>query len=172
MYKTKDLTPEDLSKIKIKNQAEIVQFIGSELNLIEAHQLIKKESKGFTEPNANAEKADAYLYAIYKGEAITVTTDSQDIVSEWKNISKKEAMKKFEDEEKVYALGENDQKILIESKGLFSLANKFAIQVLIKKEAASESLTKEQIRILKVKKETELALLTLKLKQKQKRKSA
>ncbi len=177
MYKTKDLTREDLSRIHIKNQAEIVRYIGSELNPIEAFELIKKESKGFTKASAKAEEADKLLYAIYKGEAIPeASPTSPEVEFEWKPISKEEATQLFKKEDTVYAIGDNDQKILVQSEGILSLANKFAIQVIVTKQAVPKALTNEQIRILKVKKETELAVLALKIKQrkqgKQKRKSA
>jgi hypothetical protein len=165
MYKTKDLTPEDLSKIKIKNQAEILQYIGSELDPKEAFNLIKKESNGFTQANAKAEEADALLFAISQGKALTIPSK---MTTKLKNIPKEEAILKFKEGIKVYAIGDKGQELLIESEGIFSLANTFAIKTEVEEKLKSDTLSNEQIRILKVKKETELALLGIKLRRKKK----
>ncbi len=172
MYKTKDLTLKDLAKIKIKNQAEIVQYIGSELDPKEAHEQIKNASKNFTIPNAKAEQADALLYAIYSGEAVT-TTHSNAKQMEWQYLSKQEALEKFKEGVNVYAIGEDDLKVPVESEGIISLTNRFAIQVektkpqkTKKENTKAQPLTNAQIKILKIKKEKEIALIAIRLKRK------
>ena len=169
MYKTKDITPEELNQIEIRNQAEIVQYIGSELNLLEAHQLIKKESKDFTVPNAQAEKADALLYDLVHrtsskdGEAGAPYTTSDGFT--WNMISIEEARKRFKDNQEVFGIHrEEETEHLITNEKDFESWEEFGVEPTPEKKKDRESLTNEQIRILKVKKETELALLALRLK--------
>lgn len=69
MYKTKDLNPEDLAKVSIKNQREIKQYIGSELDLKEAFRIIREQSGGFTKADAEAQQADQLLYEIVHGKS-------------------------------------------------------------------------------------------------------
>ncbi len=184
MYKTKDLTQKDLDSIQIKNQAEIVEYIGSELDPKEAFELIKKESKDFTVANAKAEEADALLDAlvtrkpIQKENVFEVYTMGDGTT--WRILSKREAKKRFKDDKEVFAINRSEEtEHLIETHQDFKRWDEFAMEYDPKqpdKEKNPNSLTNEQIRILKVKKEMELALLTIKLKRKkevkQKRKSA
>ncbi|QKX05349.1 hypothetical protein HN014_10615 [Aquimarina sp. TRL1] len=172
MYKTKDLTEKDLEQIEIKNQAEIVQYIGSELNPKEAFALIKKESKDFTQPNVKAEQADALLYAIYKGEATVVTTVEPEIVNAWKPIPKHQALTTFEAGDKVYALGIDNQKVRVQSKDVFDFTDTFFIKVDTEESKEKTTLTNEQVKILKLKKEKELALLSIRLKREKNNKTA
>ncbi len=190
MYKTKDLTPKDLNTIKIKNQAEIVQYIGSELNPEEAFELIKKESKGFTKANAKAEEADKLLFAISQGRAMPiVSSEPFEIYTmsdgfTWKILSIEEAKKRFKDNKEVYGINRTEEtEHLIETEKDFDKNDEFAMEYHPEqtKESSTENkdsitLSNEQIRILKVKKETELALFGIKLRRKkeakQKRKSA
>ena len=59
MYKTSQVNPNDLGKIKVKHQARIKEITGTELIPKKAWEIIKKESKGFTLDNAKARQADA-----------------------------------------------------------------------------------------------------------------
>jgi hypothetical protein len=61
MYHIVNVSPEDLSKIKITNQQKIRDLTGSDLDLQKAFEVIKAESKGFTEENEKAKEADKLL---------------------------------------------------------------------------------------------------------------
>ncbi len=69
MYKTKDLSPDDLAKAQIENQREIKQYIGSELDLKEAFRIIREQSRGFSAADAEAQQADRLLYGIINGKS-------------------------------------------------------------------------------------------------------
>ena len=58
MYKIKEINPEVLDTIEIKNQSEIVRVTGEKLDLKKAYEIIRKESNDFTEENEKALKAD------------------------------------------------------------------------------------------------------------------
>lgn len=64
MYTTKAITKEVLKKTVISNQDEIKALTGSELNLINAMETIKKESGNYTKENAKALEADKLLYQV------------------------------------------------------------------------------------------------------------
>ncbi len=69
MYTIQDLKPEDLEKVDIKNQDIIKQYVGSELNVKEAFQIIKETSKGFSVKDTEAEEADRLLMRIVQGKS-------------------------------------------------------------------------------------------------------
>lgn len=184
MYKIKDITPEDLRDIEIQNQAEIVQYLGSALDPEEAFELIKKESEGFTKPNAKAEQADALLYALVKRKSIE-DNNSLDIYTtsdgfSWRILPLEEAKKRFKDNQQVFAINRSQEtEHQIETEKDFDIWQEFAIEHISQPENDKQkpnTLSNEQIRILRVKKETELAVLAMQLKRKkeakQKRKSA
>lgn len=58
MYSIKNLKPNDLAKIEVKNQAQIIELIGKKLDPKEAFNVIKKDSMDFTQSNQKAEQAD------------------------------------------------------------------------------------------------------------------
>lgn len=61
MYKTSGIKPDSLPSIPIEKQELIKEVTGEKLDLEVARQLIELNSKGFTEPNEKAQKADQLL---------------------------------------------------------------------------------------------------------------
>ncbi len=72
MYSISNVKTEDLSKIEVKNQPKIIQLIGKKLNPVEAFEVIKKDSGGFTKSHKKAEEADRLLADLLKKNGIKV----------------------------------------------------------------------------------------------------
>ena len=70
MYKIKNVPPKTFSKIEIKNQEKIKELTGSKLDPVRAFQIIKRESKDFSEQNEKALKADELLYELLKRDKL------------------------------------------------------------------------------------------------------
>ncbi|WP_430409223.1 hypothetical protein [Kordia sp.] len=66
MYKTENLTLDDLKAVKIKNQREILRLLGSKLSLVTAWEEVKRLSNNFKNKVTEALKADALLYELIK----------------------------------------------------------------------------------------------------------
>lgn len=64
MYKTKDISVKELEKIEVKNQQEIQSLTGSKLDLKTVWEVIKKDSKDFTQEDLKAIEADELLHGI------------------------------------------------------------------------------------------------------------
>ena len=64
MYKTKDITPQELKALAIKNQDEILELTGSKLDPVKAWEVIKNNSQNFTKADLKAQEADSLLYQI------------------------------------------------------------------------------------------------------------
>ena len=77
MYKTSKVSPTELKKIKVKNQAKIKEVTGEELDPSKAWTIIKTESKNFTSDNEKAKEADALLAELMKVNGLTITSNAQ-----------------------------------------------------------------------------------------------
>ncbi|MDN5201181.1 hypothetical protein QQ008_07405 [Fulvivirgaceae bacterium BMA10] len=75
MYKTSQVTPKDLGKIKVKNQARIREITGEELDPKKAWSIIKNESKNFTNDNPKAKQADELFAELMKANGLIVNRD-------------------------------------------------------------------------------------------------
>ena len=69
MYKTKNTTKETLNNLKIKNQDEILELTGSELNPVKAWEVIQSTSENFNKLDLKAQEADALLYQMLHPKA-------------------------------------------------------------------------------------------------------
>ena len=74
MYKTSELSPGDLTKINIKNQSKIKELTGSELIPRQAWEVIKRESKGFTEDSPKAKQADELFAELMKVNGLKISS--------------------------------------------------------------------------------------------------
>ncbi|WP_025741934.1 hypothetical protein [Aquimarina pacifica] len=172
MYKTKKLTHKELRNVTLHNQDYIRQYTQGELDLVAVHELIKQRSKDFTIPNAKAERADAYLWAIYKGEASPIETENRIVFSDgfsFTVLSKKEAKKRFKKKEQVFALNTTEEtEHLITQQEDFEQWELFGIPDAIKKEVKkkrdpSRNLSKEALQIKRKKQESRLRLIKIEL---------
>ena len=77
MYKTSRVNPEDLGKIKVKNQSKIKEITGAELVPTIAWEIIKKESKDFTKDSPKAKQADALFAELMKANGLTVHRNTE-----------------------------------------------------------------------------------------------
>lgn len=68
MYKTKDITKDQLKKVGIQNQDEILALTGSKLEPMKAWEVVKQSSENFTNSNKKALEADALLFEMVKGK--------------------------------------------------------------------------------------------------------
>ena len=66
MYKIKEIPEKQFKEFKVpkKVQEEVIEYHGKPLNLEAAYALLKKETKGFTKANAQAEEADSLLHEL------------------------------------------------------------------------------------------------------------
>ena len=78
MYKTKDITKQQLKKLEIKNQDEIVELTGSKLNPLVAWEVIKKTSNNFSTSDLKAEEADALLFKMLDAKSKKTKTTSKE----------------------------------------------------------------------------------------------
>lgn len=78
MYKTSKVSPKELKKIKVKNQAKIKEVTGEELDPGKAWTIIKNESKNFTSDNEKAKEADELLAELMKVNGLTITSNAQE----------------------------------------------------------------------------------------------
>ena len=76
MYKTSKVNPEDLGKIKVKNQSKIKEITGTELVPTRAWEIIKKESKDFTTDSPKAKQADELFAELMKVNGLVVNRES------------------------------------------------------------------------------------------------
>ena len=70
MYLTKDINIEDLSKVKIRKQSEIVQKIGEPLKPKAAFLLLKQESENFEKETDMLLKIDQRMAELFEREGI------------------------------------------------------------------------------------------------------
>ena len=77
MYSISNVKTEDLAKIEVKNQSQIVELVGKKLNPIEGFEIIRKESNGFTNSNKKAAEADAKFLQLLKLNGITISGSSK-----------------------------------------------------------------------------------------------
>lgn len=78
MYKTSKVSPTELKKIKVKNQAKIKEVTGEELDPSKAWTIIKNESKNFTSDNEKAKEADELLAELMKVNGLTISKTLDD----------------------------------------------------------------------------------------------
>lgn len=69
MYKTKDTKPKELKAIEILNQGEILERTKRKLDPVQAFEVIKNESKGFSTSNVKAQEADELLHRLLNRDA-------------------------------------------------------------------------------------------------------
>jgi hypothetical protein len=72
MYQLATINIKQLPAVKIRNQQKILELTGSKLDLITAYEVIKKETKNFTEKNDKAQQADALYSELLKMNGIAV----------------------------------------------------------------------------------------------------
>lgn len=70
MYQVKTAKAGDLAKVKVKNQAKIVEMIGTPLVLEKAYNLIRKETDGFQKSDEKALQADRLLAELLQANGI------------------------------------------------------------------------------------------------------
>ena len=70
MYLTKEIKPEDLLKVKIRKQPEIVQKTGERLEPKSAYQLLKEESNNFEKQSELLLKIDSKMAELFVREGI------------------------------------------------------------------------------------------------------
>lgn len=174
MYKTKDFSKAELKALAIKNQDEIVALTGSELDPVQAWEVIKQASDNFTKSDLKAQEADALLFEMLypdeksnTGEIYTMSDGFQ-----WKLFSKAEAKKRFKADKEVYGIDrDSETEALIESKEDLGRFEEFGVEhknndVRRKpKNAATKKTTssKETIRIQEKERARALSLLELEL---------
>lgn len=78
MYKTSKVNPQDLGKIKVKNQSKIKEITGTELVPTRAWEIIKKESKDFTTDSPKAKQADELFAELMKVNGLVVSKSKDD----------------------------------------------------------------------------------------------
>lgn len=86
MYKTKEIKPKELKAVEILNQKEILARTKKKLDPVQAFEVIKKESKGFSIANVKAQEADELLYMLLNRD----TKNASKKTSKKKTISKKD----------------------------------------------------------------------------------
>lgn len=66
MYKIKEIPLQEFKTFKLPEavQKEVIEYHGKPLDPMAAYALIKKETKGFTQGNSQAEIADRLLYEL------------------------------------------------------------------------------------------------------------
>ncbi len=66
MYKIKEIPEKTIGAFEVPKQVQdlIVEYHGKPLDPIAAYALLKKETKGFTEANPQAEEADRLLHEL------------------------------------------------------------------------------------------------------------
>jgi len=62
MYKTKNITKQELKALAIKNQDKIEELTGSKLDPVKAWEVIKSTSENFSKSDVKAQEADRLLY--------------------------------------------------------------------------------------------------------------
>lgn len=81
MYRTENITEEQLRNVEIKDQAMIERYRGSALNPLETYRLIKESTDGFTKDDPVAKEADQLLYwLVYPEKRAEETKQSKDQV--------------------------------------------------------------------------------------------
>ena len=78
MYKTSNIKPTDLEKIRVKNQGRIKEITGEELEPRKAWEIIKKESNGFTTDSPKAKQADELFAELMQVNGLTVSKSKAD----------------------------------------------------------------------------------------------
>ena len=73
MYKIADTTQKDLKAIEIIHQDEILARTKKKLDPVQAYEIIKQESKGFSQANAKAQEADELLHQLLTRDPTSVT---------------------------------------------------------------------------------------------------
>ncbi|MBW4971277.1 hypothetical protein KZY98_12465 [Croceibacter atlanticus] len=174
MYKTKDISKAELKALAIKNQDEIVELTGSELDPVKAWEVIKQATDNFTKSDLKALEADALLYEMLhpdeksaSGEIYTMSDGFQ-----WKLLSKVEAKKRFKADKEVYGIDRSSEtEALIESIADLERFKEFGLEHKdndVKREPKvttnkNEKSSKETIRIQEKERARALSLLELDL---------
>ena len=174
MYKTKDISKAELKALAIKNQEEIVELTGSELDPVKAWEAIKQASENFTKSDLKAEEADKLLYHILhpeeKVEAGEIYTMSDGF--QWEIISKTTARKRFKAGKAVYGIDRSSEtEALIESKEDLERFEEFGLEHSGKRDNSKSTTTTakntaqstETIRLQEKERARALSLLELEL---------
>lgn len=78
MYHLEKVKKEDLGKIEIRNQDEIIERTGSNLDLPKAYILIKRESKDFKEDHPKAREADRLFLELLERSGVVAGDKKKD----------------------------------------------------------------------------------------------
>ena len=78
MYQLKKIKPETLEKVRVENQEKIKALTGSELQPKRAFEVIRNETKGFTQDNEKAKEADRLFMELLQRNGLTDGTPSPD----------------------------------------------------------------------------------------------
>jgi hypothetical protein len=72
IYQLKAVKSETLTDLKIENQSKIIAKTGEELVPQKAFEIIREESKGFTERNEKAEQGDTLMMKLLEKNGIVI----------------------------------------------------------------------------------------------------
>ncbi|TPN87152.1 hypothetical protein [Aquimarina algicola] len=86
MYKIKDTKRKELKAVEILHQEEILERTKRKLDPVQAFEIIKNESNGFSTSNVKAQEADELLHLLLNRDAKSASGTS----SKKKKTSKKE----------------------------------------------------------------------------------
>ncbi len=86
MYKTKNIDAKELKAVEIQNQDQIIESTGSALNLVKAHEIIKRTSSNFSKSEVKAQEADRLLYQLLNRDVKTDVKNQE--TSKTKQLSK------------------------------------------------------------------------------------
>ena len=78
MYKTQNVTLDDLKSVTIKNQREILRLLGSKLSLEAAWEEVKRVSNNFTKKVKEAILADSLLFELIKSKKQSKVKETHD----------------------------------------------------------------------------------------------
>ncbi|WP_025663314.1 hypothetical protein [Aquimarina megaterium] len=91
MYKTKDTKVKDLKAVEIQNQEEILTRTKRKLDPVQAFEVIKNESKGFSIANVKVQEADELLYMLLNRDSKSASkTPSKENAESKKELSVEE----------------------------------------------------------------------------------
>ncbi|WP_027395063.1 hypothetical protein [Aquimarina latercula] len=86
MYKTKDTKVKELKTVEIQNQEEILVRTKKKLDPLQAFEVIKNQSNGFSKADVKAQEADELLHRLLNRDAKSTSGDT----SNKKSTTKKE----------------------------------------------------------------------------------
>lgn len=78
MYKTQNLTPDDLKSVTIKNQREILRLLGTKLKPESAWEELKRVSHNFTKKVKEAILADSLLFELLQSKKQSKVKETKD----------------------------------------------------------------------------------------------